>query len=290
MAIKEFIPIGLKASEISGDLKSDAAMRDMMIMSLKPLLYGFWSSSPKAVLDQLELITNSEVVGRLDGSICETMQTNDSHFVLWNPSKTRLNTLSLKQRLWELPKILRQSRKGKFRFSKADVTHLTAAYFYPRKIYMVVVATEDYLNIFPMDLHLKDPNSEAYAFGLQVTNMATSKIEQSRKVLICEIGSESLKMAYTLGKNHGRTNLFGTTLPYACKPSERFGLPVPGFAVGYREVTVEHCKDLGSHMLFLGKVAHELLPDKELEQAYHVHRFYFDFLKRKTLLSTAMEL
>ena len=290
MAIREFIPIGLKASDIDDKLRFEGPLRSAIIMSLKPMLYGFWSSSSGVESKQLEFFSQGVNLGRITGEVKEAISLGADHFTIWSPKETELTVLNLKQRYWELSKILRQSRKGKFHFNRREVTHLSAAYYCPRKIYVVVVATEDYLNIFPMDLHLKNPESNAYALGLQVTNLATAKIEESQQLLVCELDTTQLSTAYSLGKNHGKTNLHGAKLPYEFSPSHHYGLPVPDFAIGYREIQIEQSKHLGSHMLFLGRVVNEVLPDQAVVQPYHIHRFYYDWLSRKGLLSPSMKL
>lgn len=284
MAIKEFIPLGFPANRSNLLPESEGGLDRVMLISLKPLLYGIWLPDGEETPTELSISCHQQRLCHLTGSEVERFDLTNGVFVLWQPQKTRLSRLTLKERFWELPKIFRQSRRSKFRFEYPEISHLAAAYYYPRKIYVVVVAAEDYLNIFPMDLHLKDPASMQYVFALQLTNLATEEIKQNRQVVICEIAADSIATAYGLGKNHGKTNLFKQELPFALDTSKTFGIPVPEFAIGYREVEVGQWKDLGSHTLFLGKIVYEELPKKSIPQLYHVHRFYEGFLLRNRLL------
>lgn len=276
MAISEFIPIGLRRSEVAGKIYSDShsdLTGSVMLMCLKPLLLGIWVSDKEQPISTLSLHAYDGHVARIQGNTEKCLEVSDGYFCLWRPEKTSLMRISLKQRWFELPLIFRQSRKSKFRFSYAEVEHLTAAYFYPRRIFIVVVAHQDYLNVFPMDLHMMKSDSRDYVFSLQGSNLAEAQIRKVNRVLVCEIGVESLKLAYSLGKNHGRTNLTKDELPFTLGKSQHFGLPLPDFAIGYKEVEIDQHVALKSHTIFLGNVAYENAVPLNSDQPYHIHRF-----------------
>ncbi len=280
MAITEFIPIGLKNAEVAGKVNSEsgADLRGrVMVMCLKPLLFGIWIPDEDAIPLQIILDSNLKSMAVVSGVAENYLELEDGLFCFWKPYHTRLTGLSLKQRAVELPQIFRQSRKSKFRFSYAEVKHLTAGYFYPRKIYVVVVEHQTYLNVFPMDLHMHHPETNDYAFSLQVTNLATTEIKKAKKVLVCQLGSESLKTAYALGKNHGRTLLKKDELAFEADKSHHFGLLLPEFAIGYKEISIDQHVDFASHTVFLGKVAYEKGISPELKQPFHIHRFCFPY-------------
>ncbi len=284
MAITEFIPVGLKGTEIAGKVRSemgtDLSLR-VMVMCLEPLLFGIWVPDRDTVPSQIMLDGNGKVKASVSGVAENYLEVRNGFFCFWKPQRTQITGLSLKQSIVELPRIFRQSRKSKFRFSYDEVKHLTAGYFCPRRIYVVVVEHEAYLNIFPMDLHMHHPESDDYAFSLQVTNLATREIKKAKRVLVCELASESLKTAYDLGKNHGRTRLEKDELAFTFEKSHKYGLLLPDFAVGYKEVSIEQDVDLSSHTIFLGRVEFQKAVTNEQAQPYHVHRFCFPYQNRK---------
>lgn len=280
MAISEFIPIGLRKSEIAGKIYSNSGADltgSMMLMCLKPLLLGIWVPDKEQSISALDLHLYDCHVARIEGGTEKYLEVSDGYFCFWRPEKTSLKSMSLKQRWLELPRIFRQSRKSKFRFSYTEVKHLTAAYFYPRRIFIVVVAHQDYLNVFPVDLHMMKTGSRDYAFSLQGSNLAEAQIRKVKQVLVCEISVESLKLAYSLGKNHGRTNLTKDELPFTLDKSQHFGLPLPGIAIGYREIEIDQQVALKSHTVFLGTVAYEKAVPVNSDQPYHIHRFCYPY-------------
>lgn len=284
MAITEFIPVGLKRAEVAGKIHSDTGAdlsERVMVMCLKPLLFGIWVHDKDAVPSSILLDSNGRAKASVSGVAESCLEVGKGLFCFWKPQQTRISGLSLKQSIVELPRIFRQSRKSKFRFSYGEVKHLTAGYFYPRRIYVVVVEHEEYLNVFPMDLHMHHPESNDYSFSLQVTNLATTEIKKAKKVLVCELASESIKTAYMLGKNHGLTRLEQEELPFQFGKSYKYGLLLPGFAIGYKEVSIDQYVDLSSHTIFLGKVEHEKKVDSEEIQPYHVHRFCFPYQNQR---------
>ena len=65
-------------------------------------------------------------------------------------------------------------------------------------------------------------------------------------------------LGYKLGPNHSRMNgIEWSSLPFATKPSSKFGIPVPVFALRIREIEVEAIQKLGTHNFFVGRVVRD---------------------------------
>ncbi len=168
-----------------------------------------------------------------------------------------------------------------FRFLKNKATtyrqrkFIAALYSYPRKIIVVSYKEENYCNIFPMDIQGHIPESELYILGLRTTNFTLNKILATKKVVISDTNKADIKTIYDLGRHGSSAPPLLDSLPFSVSASERFNFPVPNFSSSYKEVEIIQHRELGYHMLMIGKVVNavQALPDPSL--LYHVHLFEF---------------
>lgn len=292
-SISEFIPIELSKKEVREEIfwGEENISGSLTLLALEPVLFGIWSTGPLQKNNpSLTIKLEQKILVEIHGSSEKIIKLASESLVLWKPDSTRLFTMNFKEKFIELIWMLKKSRKSKFTFSKKSISHLAASYFYPRKIYIVVVKTDHFLNIFPMDLHTQYPDRDSYAFALQPGNSAEAVIKECGKVLVCEIASDQLGFAYKLGKNHGKTNLYDKELPFSTTDSELFNFPVPDNCIGYKEIQVENNLSLGSHTLFLGKQAFVKEVPDNAKQPYHIHRFHYRYCISKNLLDKATRL
>lgn len=288
--ISEFKPLYLSVDQIDEEVLFDGVKQEsanLTLISLAPLSYGFWrdNTERKESISEITFVKNQHTTLSIRGKELFQIPFEDESIAVWQPQEINFRHLTFIERLLEIRLIHQQSKRSKFKFSLADIRYLSASYFYPRKIYVVIVESDFYLNIFPMDLHFKSPLSKKYAFSLQTTNEASEILRKTKKVVIGEIGSDHLEKAYRLGKNHGRTNLFGKTLDFKTYRSMKYQIQVPRFCHAYREVHITKDHDLNTHTLFMGIIENEKSMGKLGKQPYHVHRFYFNFCKRNALAS-----
>lgn len=273
--IKEFIPIYQKLGQKHTTkvfLEKDEITSCILLINLQPVLFAICL----AVDNPLE---KRKITYQIDGTIIANISIQFIEQVegllIFKPIHTKLFKLSYYQRFVELPKILHQSKKSKFKFTKNTINHLISWYLYPRKIYVVVVMGADFLNIFPMDLHVKCPNSNNYYFALQPSNLSELCLKQNKKIVVCELAAKDIIKAYSLGKNHGGVNLFNSKLPFDCIKSKNFKFVIPKFCIGYKEVEITSYKLMGTHTLFQGNVV--FVKHKNVtQQPYHVHRFFYN--------------
>jgi hypothetical protein len=250
----------------------------MILISMEPVMFGIWPPGETFSTDsEISIKWKEHCLISMKGSLVKQLTCNKKDLIVWEPKSTHIHNMTRYERWVELPQLLKQSKKSKFTFTQDGIKHLAGCYFYPRKIYLVVVKTNDYLNIFPMDLHLPHPRSREYVFALQPSNIAQNHLSKNRKLVVCELPSSQLPLAYELGKNHGKINLINTQLPFSCNPSKNFEFPVPDFSIGYKEILVSKSYRLNTHSVFMAEVIHEETVKTSTKQPFHVHRFHYRY-------------
>ncbi len=145
----------------------------------------------------------------------------------------------------------RQRRNpNNFRMSHPDIRASHVFYICPRPVVLVTVEHEGDGNMFPMDL-IGPTDSPWFSMALRLTSPAVELMKQSRTMALASVPFFYKDVAYKLGEHHRRVRIDWDTLPFGTQPSLQFGLPVVEAALRVREVRVEECHTIGSHMLFL---------------------------------------
>jgi flavin reductase (DIM6/NTAB) family NADH-FMN oxidoreductase RutF len=155
-----------------------------------------------------------------------------------------------------------------------NINNFCAAYSYPRKVVLISFIGGDHFNIFPMDFHGYIPGSNAYVLGLRTSNYTIDKIQEKRRIVVCEVPASKKDIIYTLGKHHGKNPPSVDALPFLLHLSKEFHFPYPEFTLSYYEVLLTHAEKLGSHMLLLGEVINNVTTKSPDRQLYHVHTIH----------------
>jgi len=152
-----------------------------------------------------------------------------------------------------------------------------ALYSYPREVVIISYEEEGYYNLFPMDFRRYHAEDNLYVFGLRSTNITLAKILQSGKLVACNTDAAKLQDIYYLGKHHSSAPPQKKEMPFEIGESELYKFPIPAFSASYKEVEIVNSKNIGSHVLMIGKVVNT----KELRPAeasvYHIH--FFEYVK-----------
>ena len=162
--------------------------------------------------------------------------------------------------------------------SASDLRCLNAYYIVSRPVYLVSVAHEDRVNVFPMDL-VGGISSGEFLLALRATSPAVVLIESSRRIAMSGAPGAHLASVYVLGTQHHRLTIDMSELPFNVRASDSFGLPVlaePGLV---REVSVRDVHRVGSHVLFVTRVERE--SGVTVEQLAHVSGMYAEWLSRR---------
>ncbi|HEY4080597.1 MAG TPA: flavin reductase [Burkholderiaceae bacterium] len=169
-------------------------------------------------------------------------------------------------------------RGDALRMSAPDLRALNAYYIVPRPVFLVGVAHEECVNLFPMDLVAPLP-SDAYVLALRATSPAVQMIEASGRIAMSSAPAGRLEEVYALGRQHGRSTLDLQTLTLPITRSPLFGLPVLDQAGLTRELSVEAVHRIGSHALFVTRIEREA--GQAGRQLAHVSGMYVEWLRRR---------
>jgi flavin reductase (DIM6/NTAB) family NADH-FMN oxidoreductase RutF len=155
------------------------------------------------------------------------------------------------------------------------------AYSLPRTIALVSVSDGVRMNLFPTDLH-GQINDDFYISSLRVGGQAERQVQEFRKIVLCEVGIESFRGVYSLGKNHMKEMSLPLDFELSSSFSEKFRFPLPKTVLRYFELTVEEFVDVGIHRIFLYRIENMVILQKG-KTLSHIHQYYAEWRKRNGL-------
>jgi flavin reductase (DIM6/NTAB) family NADH-FMN oxidoreductase RutF len=154
---------------------------------------------------------------------------------------------------WMYERAVRNVPRDSLLMAPPAVEQMLVFYLRPRPVFLVSVDDGQHSNIFPMDLVGPLP-PERFTLALRNTSPSVETIKQARKVAMADLPGTACQIAYQLGAHHKRDQADWGNLPFKTTLSREFGLPVPGIALGVREVEILESRTIGSHTLFVGRV------------------------------------
>jgi hypothetical protein len=169
-------------------------------------------------------------------------------------------------------------KKPQFTFEALKA--FASAYSYPRRVRLISFNQGDYYSIFPMDLLGEIPQANRFAFGLRHTNVALSKIMETRKLVVSNVGFEHKDTIYRLGSHHSTLPPPVDQLPFKVSSSETFNFYVPEWADDYTEINLLKTVNLGSHMLLWGEVQNKCILKPATSHLFHIHYLLHLYQKR----------
>jgi hypothetical protein len=134
-----------------------------------------------------------------------------------------------------------------------------------------------------MDLTGEPGQTNRFAFGLRHTNLAISKIIDSKKMVKSDVSFEYKDIIYQLGKHHGSLPPPLDALPFPVMETEQFGFYIPSWVEKYREIEIIKTVNLGSHMLLWGKSTNEKILKSPLGHLFHIHFLLYIYQQRRGL-------
>jgi flavin reductase (DIM6/NTAB) family NADH-FMN oxidoreductase RutF len=153
-----------------------------------------------------------------------------------------------------------------------EMQALSTFYICPRPVVLVSVIDDCRCNLFPMDL-IGPIGGPYFSFALHRSSTALPMVESSRRIALSSVPAERVNLAYSLGKNHKNSSFEWDQVTFPLTRSSVFGLPVPHFALGVRELEIEEVRPLGSHTLFIGRTVATSARSEGLQLSF-VHGFY----------------
>ena len=183
----------------------------------------------------------------------------------------------LQLRAYDLREQARAKRRQKrnphnFAMTHPDIRASHVFYICPRPVVLVSVEHEGAGNIFPMDL-IGPTDSPFFSMALRLTSPAVQLMRQSRRMALSGVPFSYKDVAYKLGEHHRKASIDWDGLPFPLEKSAEFALRIPREALRVREVQVEECRTVGSHMVFLTSLVSDT-PGAQPHQKQLFHAFY----------------
>jgi flavin reductase (DIM6/NTAB) family NADH-FMN oxidoreductase RutF len=218
------------------------------------------------------------LMGRLHLKAVGSIPLTGRHFCLFEVAGCDNYCVSpLPLRAYDLREQARAERRQRrnphnFRMTHPDIRASHVFYICPRPVVLVSVEHEGAGNLFPMDL-IGPTDSAYFSMALRLTSPAVELMRQSRRMALAGVPFSHKDTAYKLGEHHRKAAIDWETLPFPLERSAQFGLPVARDALRVREVQVEECHTVGSHMVFLTSVVSDT-PGVRPQEQQLFHAFY----------------
>jgi flavin reductase (DIM6/NTAB) family NADH-FMN oxidoreductase RutF len=149
---------------------------------------------------------------------------------------------------------LRWRQPPEVRVTWRDAESNVVFFLCPRPVALASVGSRKVGNIFPLNL-MGPIGRDYFAFALNRERPVTSLVERRGCIAVSSIPPDRNSVVRGLGRNHRVEGIDWTGLPFSVRRSEESNIPVPEFAQRVRTVQIEHRRRLGSHTLFIGRVA-----------------------------------
>lgn len=163
--------------------------------------------------------------------------------------------------------MLKNRSSQQFAPEPAAVQQLMIAYLCPRPVVLVSVDAPDHQNIFPMDLIGPLERSGLFSLALRSTSASVPVMREVRRVVLSGIPAAMKAAVYQLAKHHKQPLQDWNALPFPARPSREFGIPAVAAALRIQELSIVHSEEVGSHMLFLGRI----VSDERLTEGTQLH-------------------
>ena len=169
---------------------------------------------------------------------------------------------------WLQNRLMRKNRAPQhFAPEPVAVQQLMIAYLCPRPVVLVSVDAPGHHNIFPMDLIGPLQRSGLFSLALRSTNVSIPVMCDVRRVALSGIPATMKGAVYQLAGHHKQPLPGWNELPFPVRPSREFGIPAVAAALRIQELIIVHSQEIGSHTLFLGRLA----SDERLAEGTQLH-------------------
>jgi len=157
------------------------------------------------------------------------------------------------------------------------------AYTVPRKICLITIADNGLYNLFPTDLHGEIEGR--YIISLRTGGKACQQVEQTKKILLSDIDVQFYKEIYALGKNHMKDTRAYSNFSFSGS-SGIFGIPIPEYAISYKELELTGSHIHGIHTLLQFKIIDEKQLSLKANTLAHIHNLYATWRHHKNIETT----
>ena len=258
-ALVDYVPIGLDTHLLLATLEGHGSIDvtdRQFTLAYNPLMVGIVIPGSFRIGNHDLTLRFSNPKGRVFAGLTfrfvkDLITAEDQRFVLLQAvGSFNLQLSFFRRQAILLSRYLINRRRGKYFGTLPFALHrqYAAAFSFPRKVMLAVVADGENFLSFPIDLH-GDVFDGYYVWGIRHSNKANALIAQTRRVVLCDVPFTALDRVYHLGKFKAAQS--HEELPVIISKNYQYALP--GFVSGYRELALERSEDIGSQQLFIGR-------------------------------------
>jgi flavin reductase (DIM6/NTAB) family NADH-FMN oxidoreductase RutF len=158
---------------------------------------------------------------------------------------------------WLQNRRMRQNRDpNNFSMPPDAVQQQMIFYICPRPVVLVSVDDGNHSNLFPMDL-IGPVTPDRFTLALRTTSPSIPTMKSARCLALSDVSAGEFATAYKLGIHHKHARIQWDELPFAIRRSKNYALPYPASALRVRELEILDSDTVGSHVLFVTRVASE---------------------------------
>jgi flavin reductase (DIM6/NTAB) family NADH-FMN oxidoreductase RutF len=244
---------------------------DHTVASLVPLVIATSLDAGQRPLLEYRDSASGKLLGVLHLAQAASVATAEKSLTLYHVAAGDHRCLGWPRRPWNAwlqNRLMRKSRASHhFAPEPAAVQQLMIAYLCPRPVVLVSVDAPGHQNIFPMDLIGPLERSGLFSLALRSNNVSVSVMRDVRRVALSSIPATMKAAVYKLAEHHKQPLVDWNELPFPVRRSREFGIPAVAAALRIQELTIVHSQEIGSHTLFLGRIA----SDEKLAEGVQLH-------------------
>lgn len=166
-------------------------------------------------------------------------------------------------------------RQDGLALSPGVLQQLMIFYICPRQVVLVSAQSGGHRNLFPMDL-IGTVAPGRFTLALRNTSQSVPAMKTARRVVLSDVAATDCALAYRLGVHHRDPLPDWQSLPFPVAQLAEFSLPFPQGALRVRELEILDHETVGSHTLFVGRIAAEqaLIDADQLHQTSGLYQHF----------------
>jgi flavin reductase (DIM6/NTAB) family NADH-FMN oxidoreductase RutF len=279
-------PQQMVTATLCWDGKSADVTADHTVASLKPLVIATsLDGGPRPVLKYRDSATG-KLLGFLQLTQTASVSAGETSLTLYHVATGEHRCIGWPLRSWNAwlqNRLMLKNRSPQhFAPEPAAVQQLMIAYLCPRPVILVSVDTPGHRNIFPMDLIGPLEQSGLFSLALRSTSVSVPVMREVRRIALSSIPATMKAAVYQLAGHHKQPLSGWNALSFPVRPSREFGIPAVAAALRIQELDIVHSQEVGSHMLFLGRI----VSDEKLAegtQLHHTAGFHQAYRRRRNM-------
>jgi flavin reductase (DIM6/NTAB) family NADH-FMN oxidoreductase RutF len=241
------------------DGKSVDVTADHTVASLNPLVIATSVDAGEGPVIEYSDSATGRFLGVLHLTQMTSVAAGKASLTLYHVASGEHHCLGWPRRPWNAwlqnRLMLKSQPSHPFALKPAVVQQLMIAYLCPRPVILVSVDAPGHQNIFPMDLIGPLQRSGLFSLALRSTNVSVPFMREVRRVALSNVPATMKAVVYKLSEHHKQPPHDFNAVPFPVRPSREFAIPSVAAALSVQELSIVHSQEVGSHTLFLGRMA-----------------------------------